>query len=93
LRGLYEKRARGVDNEARIEKIRNSYLKALDSLKVLKRQGANGDDGKNKFTLFVDEMTKNGELNDYKVEFPPDAIDELVKAQRESIRKVMSNGI
>jgi len=92
LRELYSKRVKGSDNEKRIKDVQDGYLKKLDSLKVLKKQGSAIDEGKNKFTVFVDELEKAGELKFKTPEIDNDIIGELVKAINNSVIRAFSDG-
>lgn len=85
LRELYSLRARGGDNEKAIKETRDSYMKALGGLKVLKSDKKE-DKAKDKFTAFVDELTKNGELRFKAKEYPKDQIDELIESTIRSIK-------
>lgn len=92
LRDLYSKRIRGSDNEKRIKDVQDGYLKKLDSLKVLKKQGSTVDEGKNKFTVFVDTLEKAGELKYKAPEIDNDVIGNLVNAINNSVIRAFSDG-
>lgn len=92
LRELYGKRVKGSDNETKIEKVKKGYLSTLESLKVLKKQGSKLDEGKNKFTMFLDELDKAGELNIKVKEIPNDQIGDLVTSFRQSIVRAFREG-
>lgn len=92
LRDLYSKRIRGSDNEKRIKDVQDGYLKKLDSLKVLKKQGSTVDEGKNKFTVFVDTLEKAGELKYKAPVIDNDVIGNLVNAINNSVIRAFSDG-
>lgn len=92
LRELYGKRVKGSDNEVKIEKVKKGYLSTLDGLKLLKKQGSKLEDGKNKFTMFVDELEKAGELKFDTKGYEPDQIDRLIEHTRRSIVRAFSDG-
>lgn len=93
LRELYRERIKGKDNETKIEKVKKGYLATLDGLKLLKRQGSKIDEGKNKFTMMLDELEKAGDLSKYKQEcYEPDQIDALVSDTRRSIMRAFGDG-
>lgn len=92
LRHLYSKRAKGSDNESRIERIQKGYLRTLDGLKLLKKQGSKLDEGKNKFTMFVDELEKAGELKFNPNKYEKDQIDELMQSTRRCIMRAFKDG-
>lgn len=92
LRELYGKRIKGNDNESKIEKVKKGYLSTLESLKVLKKQGGKLDEGKNKFTMFLDELEKAGELKIQAPDIADDKIGALVTAFRQSIMRAFREG-
>ncbi|WP_336786942.1 hypothetical protein [Paenibacillus sp. MMO-177] len=94
MRNLIKMRNKGKDVEARIEKCQKSYLALLDSLKAQKKQrGAGDDEGKNKFTLFVDELEKEGRLVEKKdTSYTSDDIDRLLVEFEQSMRTVYYEG-
>lgn len=94
LRELYSKRitSKGVDNEVRIDKVKRGYLSTLESLKALKKQSGKLDEGKNKFTIFLDELDKAGELNIKIPDIPNDQIGSLVNSFRQSIVRAFRDG-
>lgn len=94
MRNLMKMRSKGKDVEVRIEKCQKSYLALLDSLKAQKKQrGAGDDEGKNKFTIFVDNLEKEGRLVIKKdTSYEPDDIDRLLKEFEGSMRTVYYEG-
>lgn len=92
LRELYGQRVKGKDNEATIEKVKKGYLSTLDGLKLLKKQGSKLNEGKNKFTMFLDELEKAGELKIKNVSIKQDQIDILVEHTRRSIINAFGEG-
>ncbi|MGE6227621.1 hypothetical protein [Paenibacillus chitinolyticus] len=94
MRNLIKLRIKGKDVETRIEKCQKSYLALLDSLKAQKKQrGAGDDEGKNKFTLFVDTLEKEGRLVEKKdTSYTPDDIDRLLGEFEHSMRTVYHEG-
>jgi len=91
MANLTKKRIKGVDVEARLEKVQKGYLSLLESLKALKKQrSAMDDEGKNKLTLWVDELEKAGE---FIYEFDThDDIDEMLDNFEKSMQRVYSEG-
>lgn len=92
LRELYAKRTKGLDNENKIDKVKKGYLNTLESLKVLKRQGSKLDEGKNKFTMMLDELEKAGDLYLEPEIISEDAIKDLVSSFRVSVVRAFRDG-
>lgn len=90
---LTKKRNR-QDVELRLEKVQKGYLSILDSLKALKKQRGSGDDeGKNKLTLWIDELERQGEFIPLKdTTFEKDDIDNLLTEFEASIVRVFNEG-
>jgi hypothetical protein len=89
---LTKMRAKNKDIEKRLETVQKGYLNLLDSLKALKKQNEKMDEGKNKFTQWVDTMEKNKEFRPKKIEYKSDEIDNMIIALQTSIVEVMRNG-
>jgi hypothetical protein len=92
LKRLNMKLASGKDVYNNIEKVTKQYLNLCESLKTLKKQrGAMEDEGKNKFTLFVDELEKEGEFK-YSFDDVSDAIDEMLDIFEKSMIRTYNEG-
>lgn len=90
---LTKLRAKGKDVEARLEKVRKGYLSSLEGLKALKKQrGAMEDESKNKFTLWVDELAKEGVFKTMPVNYDEDAIDKMLATFERSMLQVLREG-
>lgn len=79
MMNLTRRRATNKDNEKRIETIQKNYLSLLESLRALKKQrGSMEDEGTNKFSGWVDTLTKDGGFKHEKKEYPKDEIDNML---------------
>lgn len=92
LNRLNLKLASGKDVYLNIEKVTKQYLNLCESLKTLKKQrGAMEDEGKNKFTLFVDELEREGEFK-YSFDDVSDDIDMLLDIFEKSMMRTFNEG-
>lgn len=86
---LTQKRARGKYDAKEMDTIQKGYLGILDSLKALKKQRSKLDEqGSNKFTLFMDELEREGEFKPSAVNYRDD-IDDMLEAFEESMRRTL----
>ena len=93
IMNLTKLRAKNKDNEARLEKVKKGYMNSLDSLKALKKQRGAADEGKNKLTLWIDELEKEGQFTIKKDEsYTQDDIDKLLEIMESGMRAVYYEG-
>ena len=92
LNRLNAKLASGKDVYAQIDKVTKQYLSLNESLKTLKKQrGAMDDEGKNKFTLFVDELEREGEFK-FTFNNIKDDIDKMLDNFEQSMARTFNEG-
>lgn len=83
---------RGEDNEARLKKIQDGYLELLESMKALKKQRSKMDEeGKNKLTLWVDTLEREG-FKPTEDDNDQDSIDQMLDAFEKSMIRVFKEG-
>lgn len=89
---LTNKRIKGEDVEKRLETVQKGYLSLLESFKALKKQrSALDEEGKNKFTLWVDRLEKEG-FNPEKTKYSKDDVDFIIDTFRETITQSFLKG-
>lgn len=89
---LTKLRAKGKDVEMKMQKMRSSYIDTLDSLKALKKQRGAVDEGKNKLTQWVEELTKAGDFKPKEYRYEQDQIDNMIFELEKSIMQVLREG-
>lgn len=93
MMNLTRRRATNKDNEKRIETIQKNYLSLLESLRALKKQrGSMEDEGTNKFSSYVDTLSREGAFKHEKKEYPKDMIDEMLDIFVRNIMEVARDG-
>lgn len=89
---LTKERAKGKDIEARLEKVQKGYLSLLDGLKAMKNsKGKMDNEGKNKFTVWLDEMEKTGDFH-YDFGEIGDEIDDMLDSFYDTIVRTLGSG-
>lgn len=93
MMNLTRKRNANKDNEKRIETVQKSYLSLLESLRALKKQrGSMEDEGTNKFSAWIDTLSKEGGFKHTKKEYPKDLIDDMLDIFIRNIMEVARDG-
>ena len=93
MMNLTRKRNANKDNEKRIETVQKSYLSLLESLRALKKQrGSMEDEGTNKFSGWVDTLSRDGGFKHEKKEYPKDMIDDMLDIFIRNIMEVARDG-
>lgn len=89
---LTKQRAKGKDIEARLEKVQKGYLSLLDGLKAMKNsKGKMDNEGKNKFTVWLDEMEKSGDFH-YEFKDVSDDIDGMLDKFYKTVLETLRDG-
>lgn len=74
------------DNNKELETIRNVYMKSLEGLKALKKFDKGEKENENKFSVWVNKLVEEGDLDVDAYDYEEDDIDRLIKLQVEGLR-------